>query len=163
MNNLDGNMMKEDDANMYGAELIKHVEPEINYTDTKVEHPLPLMCKWFYEFHKGNNKSDVSYIDENSSDVCSGSQKSMGSLAQTAIANTASGSSGWVVKIQHEKLADLRARSLVLRARARSLWRISSMVAETSLARWRLRPRRTAASCSKDRTDLQWIVQQMRL
>ena len=99
MNNLDGNMMKEDDANMNGAELIKHVELEINYTATKVEHTLPLMCKWFYKFHKGNNKSDVSYIDENSSDVCSGSQKSMGSLAQTAIANTASGSSGWVVNI----------------------------------------------------------------
>ena len=99
MNNLDGNMMKEDDANMHGAELIKHVELEINYTATKVEHPLPLMCKWFYKFHKGNNKSDVSYIDENSSDVCSGSQKSRGSLAQTAIADTASGSSGWVVNI----------------------------------------------------------------
>ena len=46
-----------------------------------MEHPLPLMCKWFYEFHKGNNKSDVSYIDENSSDVCSGSQKSIFSTA----------------------------------------------------------------------------------
>ena len=40
MNNLDGNMMKEDDANMNGTELIKHVELEINYTATKVEHPL---------------------------------------------------------------------------------------------------------------------------
>ena len=99
MNNLDGNTMKEDDANMHGAELIKHVELEINHTATKVEHPLPLMCKWFYEFHKGNNKSDVSYIDENSSDVCSDSKKSMGSLAQTATANTASGSSAWVVNI----------------------------------------------------------------
>ena len=75
MNDLDGNMMTEDEANMYGAELIKHVELKINHTATKVEHTLPLMCKWFYEFHKGNNKSDVSYIDENSSDVCSGSQK----------------------------------------------------------------------------------------
>ena len=99
MNNLDGNMMKEDDANMNGAELIKHVELEINYTATKVEHRLPLMCKWFYKFHKGNNKRDVSYIDENSSDVCSDSQRSRGSLAQTAIADTASGSSGWVVNI----------------------------------------------------------------
>ena len=99
MNNLDGNMMKEDDANMHGAELIKHVELEINYTATKVEHTLPSMCKWLCKFHKGNNKSDGSYIDENSSDVCSGSQKSMGSLAQTAIANTPSGSSGWVVNI----------------------------------------------------------------
>ena len=88
----------------------KHVELEINYTATKVEHTLPLMCKWFDKFHKGNNKSDVSYIDENSSDVCSDSQRSMGSLAQTAIANTASGSSGWVVNIKHEKMADLRAR-----------------------------------------------------
>ena len=34
MNNLDGNMTKEDDANIHGAELIKHVELEINYTDT---------------------------------------------------------------------------------------------------------------------------------
>ena len=34
MNNLDGNMMKEDDANMHGAELKKHVELEINDTDT---------------------------------------------------------------------------------------------------------------------------------
>ena len=34
MNNLDGNMMKEEDANMHGAELKKHVELEINYTDT---------------------------------------------------------------------------------------------------------------------------------
>ena len=28
MSNLDGNMMTEDEANMYGAELIKHVELE---------------------------------------------------------------------------------------------------------------------------------------
>ena len=40
MNNLDGNMMKEDDAGMNGAELKKHVELDINYTATKVEHPL---------------------------------------------------------------------------------------------------------------------------
>ena len=64
MINLDGNVMKKGDANMNGAEFIKHVELEINYTDTKVEHPLPLMCKWFSKFHKGNNKSDVPYIDE---------------------------------------------------------------------------------------------------
>ena len=99
MSNLDGNMMKEDGANMHGAELIKHVELEINYTAKKVEHALPLMCKWFYKFHKGNNKSDVSYIDENSSDVCSGSKKSMGSLAQTAHRQDGVGSSGWVVNI----------------------------------------------------------------
>ena len=80
-----------------------------------MEHPLPLMCKWFYEFHKGNNKSDVSYID------VSGSQKSMDSAAQTAIVNTASGSSAWVVNIQHEKLADIRARSLVQESGKKSL------------------------------------------
>ena len=93
----------------------KHVELEINYTATKREHTLPLMCKWFCEFHKGNNKSDVSYID------VSGSQKSMDSAAQTVIADTASGSSGWVVNIWHEKLADIRARSLVQESGKESL------------------------------------------